>query len=212
MNKITVTPKAYSYLRFSTPEQAKGDSFRRQTSMAQQWCLKNGHALDESTSFKDLGVSAFRGNNLKVGRLGDFLEAVRAGAIPSNSTLLVEALDRVTRLEPLDALDVLRSITREGITVVTLNDGRFYTEESLRTNFVDLMVSLMMFLSARGEKPLSPRFSMSTRHFSKSASIWFWLGEETSLITRSSLFLVSSLICDLVRNQAMPAPSRKEKA
>jgi hypothetical protein len=30
-------PKAYSYVRFSTPEQAKGDSLRRQVELAQAY-------------------------------------------------------------------------------------------------------------------------------------------------------------------------------
>jgi DNA invertase Pin-like site-specific DNA recombinase len=67
--------KAYSYLRFSTPEQSKGDSFRRQTAMAQQWCLQNGYELDASLTFHDLGISAYRGNNAETGKLADFLEA-----------------------------------------------------------------------------------------------------------------------------------------
>lgn len=158
MNTPTLSrPKAYSYLRFSTPEQMRGDSFRRQTAMAQEWCLRNGYTLDDGLTFRDLGVSAYRGANLKTGRLGDFLEAVRAGQVLKGSLLLVEALDRVTRLEPLDALDALRDITREGITVVTLNDNRSYTEESLRSNFVDLMVSLMLFMRANEESATKAR-------------------------------------------------------
>jgi len=38
--------KAYSYLRFSTPEQMKGDSFRRQTSMATAYAATHGLDLD----------------------------------------------------------------------------------------------------------------------------------------------------------------------
>jgi hypothetical protein len=33
---------AYSYIRFSSPEQAKGDSFRRQSEKAAAWAAKNG--------------------------------------------------------------------------------------------------------------------------------------------------------------------------
>jgi DNA invertase Pin-like site-specific DNA recombinase len=52
-------PKAYSYLRFSTPEQMKGDSFRRQTELTRQYAEENGLELDDSLSFYDLGVSPF---------------------------------------------------------------------------------------------------------------------------------------------------------
>jgi hypothetical protein len=39
-------PKAYSYMRFSTLEQGKGDSLNRQTTMAREWCERHGVPLD----------------------------------------------------------------------------------------------------------------------------------------------------------------------
>jgi DNA invertase Pin-like site-specific DNA recombinase len=39
-------PKAYSYMRFSTLEQGKGDSLNRQTMMAREWSEKHGVPLD----------------------------------------------------------------------------------------------------------------------------------------------------------------------
>ena len=35
-------PRAYSYIRFSTPEQLQGDSFRRQTAMAEKYARDRG--------------------------------------------------------------------------------------------------------------------------------------------------------------------------
>lgn len=52
-------PKAYSYLRFSRPEQLKGDSRRRQLDLSRQYALEHGLDLDQE--FQDLGVSALRG-------------------------------------------------------------------------------------------------------------------------------------------------------
>lgn len=43
--------KAYSYLRFSTPEQMKGDSFRRQREMAEAYARTHGYELDTSLTF-----------------------------------------------------------------------------------------------------------------------------------------------------------------
>ena len=40
------SPVAYSYVRFSHPNQAKGDSLHRQTAAA-EWCERNGVALDK---------------------------------------------------------------------------------------------------------------------------------------------------------------------
>jgi hypothetical protein len=56
-------PVAYSYIRFSSPEQAKGDSLRRQTAKTADWCEQNGIQLDASLSLRDLGVSAYRGKH-----------------------------------------------------------------------------------------------------------------------------------------------------
>jgi hypothetical protein len=43
--------KVYSYTRFSTPEQAAGDSYRRQTEAAQKWAAARGLVLDDRLSF-----------------------------------------------------------------------------------------------------------------------------------------------------------------
>ena len=61
---------AYSYLRFSTPEQAMGDSRRRQLSLAEAYARQNGLLLDLGLNFRDLGISAFRGKNAKEGGCG----------------------------------------------------------------------------------------------------------------------------------------------
>jgi DNA invertase Pin-like site-specific DNA recombinase len=44
---------AYSYIRFSTPEQALGDSERRQMEAARDYATANGLQLDESLTFDD---------------------------------------------------------------------------------------------------------------------------------------------------------------
>src|ERR1700747_3247772 len=90
-------PRCYSYLRFSTPEQRKGDSLRRQTVAAEEYAKRHGLALDTELNLRDLGISAFRGNNVAVGALGAFLKAIRDGLVPKGSLLLVESLDRVSR-------------------------------------------------------------------------------------------------------------------
>jgi DNA invertase Pin-like site-specific DNA recombinase len=91
--------RAYSYVRFSTPDQAKGDSYRRQTEAANEYARRHGLVLDTELTFTDLGVSAFRGANAKTGALGVFLEAVKDGTIAPGSHLLIENLDRLTRAD-----------------------------------------------------------------------------------------------------------------
>lgn len=152
MHDLTTTkPKAYSYIRFSTPEQELGDSLRRQTDAAVRYAALKGLELDGSLTFRDLGVSAFTGANEETGRLGEFLAAVHHGDIQRGSYLLVESLDRLSRQKPRKAVKVLERICEAGITVVTLDDGRVYTEETLDEDPLALMVALLVASRAHEE-------------------------------------------------------------
>lgn len=152
MNDLTTAkPKAYSYIRFSTPEQERGDSLRRQTEAAVRYAALHRLDLDDKLTFRDLGVSAFTGANEEVGRLGEFLEAVRHGDIQKGSYLLVESLDRLSRQKPRKAVKVLERICEAGITVVTLDDGRTYTEETLDEDPMSLLVALLVAARAHEE-------------------------------------------------------------
>lgn len=142
---------AYSYLRFSTPEQAKGDSRRRQLSLAEEYARRRGLQLDRSLNFRDLGISAFRGKNAKEGSLRAFLDAVEHGIVPPGSFLLVESLDRLSRDRILEAQGLFLQIVSAGVTIVTLVDQRSYSRESLNANPTDLIVSLVIMMRANEE-------------------------------------------------------------
>jgi|HubBroStandDraft_1064217.scaffolds.fasta_scaffold79565_1 DNA invertase Pin-like site-specific DNA recombinase len=141
--------KAYSYLRFSTPEQSKGDSLRRQTALADDYAKRHGLTLDTELTLRDLGVSAYRGDNVAIGALGAFLKAVSDGLVPKGSVLLVEALDRVSRQSARKAVRILEEIVEGGITVVTLNDGKSYTAASL--DGTDFLLAILLFMRGAEE-------------------------------------------------------------
>ena len=149
-------PRAYSYVRFSTPEQSKGDSQRRQSSMAEQYAEAHRLELDKSLTFRDLGVSAYRGTNAEAGRLGDFLRAVADGVVPPGSWLLVENLDRISRQTARHALRALEGILERGITVVTLDDGRVLTAESL-DDPMGLLIVILTFMRGNQESATKAR-------------------------------------------------------
>ena len=111
-------PTAYSYIRFSTPEQQKGDSLRRQLELSQAYAAKHGLILDESLNLRDLGISAFKGKNVERGALGAFIQAIDLGLVKKGSFLLVESLDRISRNTVLDALNVFTTIINKGVTIV----------------------------------------------------------------------------------------------
>jgi hypothetical protein len=111
-SKQQSNPKAYSYLRFSTPEQEEGDSIRRQLAVTKAYAKELKLELDESLRFEDKGVSAFRGRNSAEGELARFLECAQVGKVPAGSWLLVESLDRISRNEILLTGCLLPSLCR----------------------------------------------------------------------------------------------------
>lgn len=162
-------PKLYSYTRFSTPEQEAGDSARRQMEAAQKFATERGLELDESLRIADLGVSAYRGANLSTDAgLGMFMEAVREGLVEEGSILLLESLDRFSRMEPLDVQHELTGLLRKGIKVATLADGKVYSRETLsKDNGLGLMIALMVSIRAheesamKGSRAYSPRSTLT---------------------------------------------------
>jgi DNA invertase Pin-like site-specific DNA recombinase len=146
--------KGFSYIRFSTPDQLRGDSLRRQTALAQEYCAKHGLELDSELSLRDMGVSAFRGANADVGALGEFLRAVDSGLVPRGSCLLVESFDRLTRDDVLDAQHALTGIILKGVTIVVIKsggDGEEYSEETIRAAPHKLFVMLAECMRANSE-------------------------------------------------------------
>lgn len=150
-------PKAYSYLRFSTPEQIKGDSLRRQTAAAEDYCRAHGLELDTELNLRDLGVSAFRGDNVTQGALGAFLQAVRQGIVPKGSYLLVESLDRVSRKAAYRAQAILTELVEEGVKVVTLSDGKVYDAETLENDPFAFLYAILIFIRAHEESAMKAR-------------------------------------------------------
>jgi DNA invertase Pin-like site-specific DNA recombinase len=143
--------KAYSYVRFSTAEQAKGDSKRRQTTMAAEYATLHGLDLDDALTFHDLGVSGYRGRNAETGKLGEFLEAVHKGIVPQGSVLLVENLDRISRQAARKALRVVENIVDAGVSLVTLTDGKEYSADSLDDDPMSLLMALLQLMRGNDE-------------------------------------------------------------
>ncbi|TKE91828.1 recombinase family protein, partial [Vibrio kanaloae] len=87
--------KAYSYIRYSSPQQASGDSYRRQLAATQAYCDANGYELDTELSiYKELGVSGFKGDQE---HLKQFINDCETGKVKKGSLLVVENLDRLSR-------------------------------------------------------------------------------------------------------------------
>lgn len=145
-------PRVYSYTRFSTPEQAQGDSTRRQTEAAAKWAARRGLVLDDALNLFDRGVSAYRGTNTDEDKgLGAFLFACRSGLIPDGSYLLVESLDRISRMTPRKAQRLIDDIVDAGVTICTLNDGQEYDAARLDSDPTALLIGIMVAWRAHEE-------------------------------------------------------------
>ena len=139
-----MTAVAYSYIRFSTPEQSRGDSLRRQTEAAQEWCDRNDARLDASTTLHDLGKSAFKGahrTNPDRNALAGFLKLVEDGKVPRGSYLILESLDRLTREHIRPALTLLLNLIEAGVRVVQLKPVEVVYDDDVEP--MTLMMALM---------------------------------------------------------------------
>ena len=145
----TPEPVAYSYVRFSTPEQAEGDSLRRQTEAAAAWCERNGVKLDTSLTLHDLGKSAFRGKHRDdKAALGAFIRLAEEGKIPPNSYLLIERLDRLTREDVNDALEMFLRL-KKLVRIVQLSPVEVIHDR--HSHAMQLMMALVELMRGRDE-------------------------------------------------------------
>jgi DNA invertase Pin-like site-specific DNA recombinase len=140
---------AYSLIRFSTPQQALGDSLRRQLERTRQYCEKNDLTLVES--IRDEGKSGYHGVHRKRGAFGRFVERFRRGEIPPGGVFIAEAFDRFTREPPHVAQALFLELINGCLDVVTLMDGQHYSAQLLDANIGQLFMSIGLMLGAHQE-------------------------------------------------------------
>ena len=146
-----MNPTAYSYIRWSSPIQGEGHSDERQTDLAVDYAASRGLVLDTVRNMRDEGISGYSGKNVTDGALGAFIKAIEAKHISPGSFLLVEDIDRLSRLPVMDALAVFQRIIGAGITIVTLRDKQEYSLERLKADWTPLMPILFAMARGHGE-------------------------------------------------------------
>lgn len=183
-------PKAYSYIRFSSARQQRGDSVARQTKLSVEYAAKHGLDLDIDLNLSDLGISAFDRSNLNKGALGQFLRLVENNSIPRGAFLLVESLDRLSRDKVMDALHIFMGILKSGITVVTLADEQVYSYETVNDNWASLIQSIVIMSRANEESAMkshrirsswdAKRKNISNKRLTKRCPYWLMPTAEES--------------------------------
>ena len=198
---------AYSYIRFSTPEQLKGDSLRRQLELSERYVKENNLTLDTSLTLRDLGLSAFHGKNVEKGALGAFLAAVENGSVKPGSFLLVESLDRLSRAQVIDAFELFTSILKKGITIVTLSDGQVYSREGINENWTGIIISIAVMARAYEESATKSKRLLAAwakkisdardggKKVSKTCPAWLKLSDDKSrfIVIPSSVVMVKRI-------------------
>jgi DNA invertase Pin-like site-specific DNA recombinase len=180
-----IKPRAFSYLRISTPGQALGHGVQRQLEASRKYAEEHNLELVEGDELRDIGVSAFKGDNVADGALGRFLTAVRTGKIEHGSTLIVESLDRISRQRVMKSMGLLIEIVNSGVNVATLADGRTYTSGA---GFEEMIYSIVALSRAHDESKTksmrvasawsNKRKNASTRKLTAQCPAWLKLSDD----------------------------------
>ncbi|MBQ5946410.1 recombinase family protein [Massilia sp. ST3] len=152
--------KAYSYIRYSDPQQAKGDSYERQLRDTLAYCKANDLELvsDADYMYFDKGISGYSGKLRDDDtELSRFLSNVKDGSIPPGSTLIIESLDRLSREHVRTSLPRFMDILNAGVNIHTLHSNKTY---SRNYDEMDLFQSILeMSRSHRESKWKAERVS-----------------------------------------------------
>jgi DNA invertase Pin-like site-specific DNA recombinase len=185
--------KAYSYIRYSSPQQAKGDSFRRQFAQTQKFCEENGYELDTDLNvYKELGKSAFKGEQENLKR---FIEDCESGKVEKGSLLIVENLDRLSRATINKAMRQFLHLL-DFVNIYTLQDNKFYSSNNEIDNdsqVLDIITSLLIMSRAHEESATKrkrlketweqKRHKINDKKFATSYPHWLILSDDWESFT-----------------------------
>jgi DNA invertase Pin-like site-specific DNA recombinase len=150
-----VARKCISYARFSGKRQEAGDSSDRQDRLAELAAREEGLPIDDTLRLKDRGLSAFRGANWKRGDLGKFLDLVDARVVPAGSVLIIERVNRLSRMPWMKQVELWKEILARGIVIRTCDPASRYTRENIDDLAVGCPVVIAMMLAHAESKQKS---------------------------------------------------------
>ena len=133
---MAIIAKAFLYTRISTLQQAGGYGIERQQSAVIDFL--NDAVLPTQLGYSvsseyyemlepDLGRSAFKGHNFKKGSLGRFKERVLNNEILPPAIMIIESVDRFSRLPDYEAIAEFNTLIRAGIDIYEVETGNTYS-------------------------------------------------------------------------------------
>ena len=116
--------RVFLYQRVSSERQTTGAGLDRQSDDALAWCEQYGLIPDDQFKLSDGGFSASKGHHVSKGSFGRFLQAAQRSELGVAPLLVIENIDRISRLEPLDGLyDVVLALLRNGVSIAVVDKG-----------------------------------------------------------------------------------------
>jgi DNA invertase Pin-like site-specific DNA recombinase len=107
------------------------------------------------SGIQDRGRSAFHGHHFERGEskgaLGQFVQLVKDGTVQQGSILLIEHLDRVSRLQTGEGYARVTDLLNHGIEIVTLLDGEHYTASRVASDIGRLLKLIMLLFQSHEE-------------------------------------------------------------
>jgi DNA invertase Pin-like site-specific DNA recombinase len=147
---------AVAYLRFSREDQGKGSTIQRQSENILAYCQQ--HGLDVVETLIDEGFSASKGEHIShpKAKFRAFLARVDRGEFRGHA-LIVEQLDRLSRLGIDASSEIIRRLLKGGVTPHITQEHRAITSLDDLTTVV--MNAIQAFGAAEYSKKLSERIS-----------------------------------------------------
>lgn len=116
--------QAIIYARFSSDAQATGDSIPRQLRTCTPYIESKGWTLE--TILKDEGRSGFKGHHRLANAALGTLEREARDGLHVGKVLVIERLDRLSREDHNETYDLIRALTKSGLSIATVEGDRLY--------------------------------------------------------------------------------------
>ncbi len=153
---------AIGYARWSSLEQSKGSTLERQIQEIERFSASNGWKLVGQVT--DEGTSAYTGANIQTGNLAQLVHSIEQGEISRDIIIVVEQLDRLSRLPPSQVVSWIQRVTALGVTIATANDGQLINSRMIDANPMQFMsIVFNSFRAFQESKHKSERLASSWR-------------------------------------------------
>ncbi len=160
--------KAIIYARWSSLEQSKGSSLERQMDICERFCLEQGWEVIDR--LRDEGKSAYTGANISEGQLGILTKRVENDLLREPTVLVVEQLDRISRLPPGKVITWIEKVVSHGLTIATANDKLVLDSRELEADPIRIISTVFnAFRAFQESKHKSDRLAESWRIRRKAA-------------------------------------------